>query len=439
MPSAAIVSLDGGAKTSLSALNEIYRNERLQTAITTTANDLANRPEGKGPIEKFLEAGGKIPIVLLTCNRPDQLTNTLKSLLAVRGVTKDQILVSQDGAMQEVADVVRKNGIKLQQNTEGLRLRGGAAGDGAERIAKHYKYSLTAAFDAFKTPEEAPAIIVVEDDLLFSPDFYEYLVSTAPVLEKDPTTFVVSAWNDNGFKGRVGDPYALKRTEYFPGLGWLLPRVLYKQELESRWPLVHWDHWLRSIEVHGTREIVYPEVPRTFHNGIVGTFMDLHTHNRYFRDIDYNIDGGVEWDTLTGVRKHKSFLSGAINLGWRKRSTTTTTTSAAAAKSAESAPATSILSPKSVGLLPLPAGTPNYLTAVRVVYEARLGQLIQHCTHLKAPQVGISLRSFLQVISPAVIISSPIFDIVPSHVFPSCLLIPSSSIHFIPIILSPSF
>ena len=107
-----------------------------------------------------------------------------------------------------------------------------------------------------------PAIIVAEDDLLFSPDFYEYLTSTAPILENDPTTFVVSAWNDNGFKNIVKDPHALKRTEFFPGLGWLLPRELYKKELEMRWPSEHWDHWLRSVEVHGTRDIIYPEVKK---------------------------------------------------------------------------------------------------------------------------------------------------------------------------------
>ena len=46
-------------------------------------------------------------------------------------------------------------------------------------------------------------MVIVEDDLLFSPDFLEYLEANAPVLERDPTTFVLSAWNDNGYKGRV--------------------------------------------------------------------------------------------------------------------------------------------------------------------------------------------------------------------------------------------
>lgn len=46
-------------------------------------------------------------------------------------------------------------------------------------------------------------MVIVEDDLLFSPDFLEYLEINAPVLERDPTTLVLSAWNDNGYKGRV--------------------------------------------------------------------------------------------------------------------------------------------------------------------------------------------------------------------------------------------
>lgn len=78
-------------------------------------------------------------------------------------------------------------------------------------------------------------------------------------------------------------------------LGWLLPRKLYKEELESFWPTQHWDHWLRSTQVHKGREIAYPEIPRSFHNGIKGTFMNLETHNKYFRDIDYNTDVNIQW------------------------------------------------------------------------------------------------------------------------------------------------
>lgn len=256
-----------------------------------TFQNSRNMAKIDGPLTAYLRNGGPIPIVLLTCNRPELLDKTLKNLLQVRGVVKENVIVMQDGAMNSVASIVNQQGLKLIQNTEGLRLRGGNL-DGAARIAMHYKFSLS---KLFLMLPDAPAVIIVEDDLLFSPDFYEYFCALAPVLEADPSLFVISAWNDNGFRNNVRNKFSLHRTEFFPGLGWLLPRALYTRELESKWPKEHWDHWLRSPQTHRGREIVYPEVPRTYHNGIQGTFMNEETHNRYFRDIAYNTDPAVTW------------------------------------------------------------------------------------------------------------------------------------------------
>jgi hypothetical protein len=245
-----------------------------------------------GVIENYVASGKKFPILLITCNRPDLLKVTLNSLLSVSGVSAGDILVVQDGSMLAVGEAVSSRGIKVVQNTRGLQLRGGAAPDGASRIATHYKFALTTAFAEYP---EAPAVIVVEDDLLFSPDFMEYFHVAAPILDQDKTVFALSAWSDNGFIGKVKDPYKLDRTDYFPGLGWLITRELYTTELEPNWPRAHWDHWLRSEEINKNREIVHPEVPRSFHNGIKGTFMDLTMHNLYFRDIAYNTDPSVAW------------------------------------------------------------------------------------------------------------------------------------------------
>lgn len=135
----------------------------------------------------------------------------------------------------------------------------------------------------------APGVIVVEDDFLFSPDFLEFFHHTAPILERDSSTFILSAWNDNGLKTKVYDRSALCRTLFFPGLGWLLPRRLWEKELANQWPKEHWDHWLRDPKRHKGRESVYPEVNRDYHAGKKGTFMDDYHHNRYFKDIDYDL------------------------------------------------------------------------------------------------------------------------------------------------------
>jgi beta-1,2-N-acetylglucosaminyltransferase len=155
------------------------------------------------------------------------------------------------------------------------------------------------------------------------------------VIDKDPSVFALSAWNDNGFIGRVGGAYDLMRTTFFPGLGWMLPRTLYKQELEPAWPMSHWDHWLRSKEISKNRVVIHPSVPRSYHNGVRGTFMNLDTHNRYFRDIAYNMDPTVSWATH--------------------------------------------MTAQSVG----GATLPHYMTASRQVYDLRLQALIHSCANLQ--------------------------------------------------------
>ena len=154
--------------------------------------------------------------------------------------------------------------------------------DGAQHIARVYKFGLTRAFqDVFR---DAPAVIIVEDDLVVSKDFFYYLSAVAPALERDDSLFVASAWNDNGF-ARHADPGALRRTGWFPGLGWLLPRKLWETELHPQWPDGHWDHWMRSDEVAKGRECVYPVVNRASHESEYGTFLDSWHDKRYFKTI----------------------------------------------------------------------------------------------------------------------------------------------------------
>ncbi|CAN0318235.1 unnamed protein product, partial [Hapterophycus canaliculatus] len=39
------------------------------------------------------------------------------------------------------------------------------------------------------------------------------------------------------------------------------------------------------------------KVPRTYHNGVKGTFMDKSMHDRLFKNIDYNKDTSFSWTT----------------------------------------------------------------------------------------------------------------------------------------------
>ena len=66
-------------------------------------------------------------------------------------------------------------------------------------------------------------------------------------------------------------------------------------ELQIKWPQEHWDHWLRQHRQHKGREVLCPSMPRVFHNGVKGTFMDRKTHEKYFARIATNRDPNVKW------------------------------------------------------------------------------------------------------------------------------------------------
>ena len=246
------------------------------------------------------------PVVLLTANRGAALNRTLASLLAVRGLNASQLFVVQDGVEPSVAEAVRWHAargapLRLVQHPlgRGARRPMGTASvqQRGQAVARAYKWALSHAFDVLTDDE---AVVVVEDDLLFSPDLMEYFLAGWHVQRADPTLWCTSAWHDNGFGNTATDPKRLLRTGFFPGLGWLLTRALYKGELEPAWPDEHWDHWMRSEVKFRTsrgRECLIPQVPRTYHHGEQGTFMIKRMHELYFARIAHNTDPRVTWPT----------------------------------------------------------------------------------------------------------------------------------------------
>jgi alpha-1,3-mannosyl-glycoprotein beta-1,2-N-acetylglucosaminyltransferase len=51
----------------------------------------------------------------------------------------------------------------------------------------------------------------------------------AVAMERDPTLWCVSAWSDNGMKDRVRDSGKVYRSDFFPGLGWMMPRRIWEE------------------------------------------------------------------------------------------------------------------------------------------------------------------------------------------------------------------
>ncbi|CAM4625415.1 hypothetical protein PO909_005631 [Leuciscus waleckii] len=237
-----------------------------------------------------------IPVAVIAGNRPNYLYRMLRSLLSSHGVNPQMITVFIDGYYEEPMDVVDLFGLKGVQHTP-ISIKNA-------RVSQHYKASLTATFNLHP---DADFAIVLEEDLDVSIDFFSFLSQTINLLREDDSLYCISAWNDQGYEHTAEDPSLLYRVESMPGLGWVLKKSLYKDELEPKWPtpekLWDWDMWMRMPEQRKGRECVIPDVSRSYHFGIIGLNMNGYFHEVYFKKHKFNTIPNVQMKNIDGLKK----------------------------------------------------------------------------------------------------------------------------------------
>ncbi|KJE97045.1 mannoside acetylglucosaminyltransferase 1, variant 1 [Capsaspora owczarzaki ATCC 30864] len=247
------------------------------------------------------QAAVSFPIALVAGNRPQYLLRSLASVLALPGVNPDMITVFMDGVNPEPMALCNVFGVRAVAHMKTKSTSTMAKTfQNADMIAAHYFMTLRRVFELFPRSKYA---LIVEEDLEVSPDFLSYFSHTMPLMEMDPTVLCVSAWNDNGYKHVSQDPSMLYRTDFFPGLGWMLSRALWN-EIMPKWPPCcygwSWDLWLREDSQRKGRQCIMPDVSRTFHFGRRGLNVDNdHFYNAYFANHNFNTDPNAVLQPIT--------------------------------------------------------------------------------------------------------------------------------------------
>jgi len=224
-----------------------------------------------------------IPILVIACNREDYLEVTLNFLLKHRPSKRFPIVVSQGCDHEPVERLLRE---KYENKAIALKHHRQPRALPYFAIAQHYGWALAKIF----TVMDYDAVIVVEDDLEISPDFYNYFAALYPILRDDPSLYCVSSWNDNGMTENVKDPKGIYRTDVFPGLGWMMTKNLWN-EIESKWPDRYWDEFMREPRIRRNRQCLYPEISRNRNIGERGT------SDRQF------------WDKISRIKFNEEFVN----------------------------------------------------------------------------------------------------------------------------------
>ncbi|XP_021911815.1 alpha-1,3-mannosyl-glycoprotein 2-beta-N-acetylglucosaminyltransferase isoform X2 [Carica papaya] len=251
--------------------------------------------ERKG-LERLIDKTPVAAVVVMACNRADYLERTIKSVLRYQRsiASKYPLFISQDGSHPEVrSKALSYDQLTYMQHLDYEPVQTERPGEliAYYKIARHYKWALDELF--FK--HNFGRVIILEDDMEISPDFFDYFEAAAALMERDKSIMAVSSWNDNGQKQFVHDPYALYRSDFFPGLGWMLSRDTW-DELSPKWPKAYWDDWLRLQENHKGRQFIRPEVCRTYNFGEHGSSLGQF-FKQYLEPIKLN-DVNVKWKSM---------------------------------------------------------------------------------------------------------------------------------------------
>ncbi|CAO1326700.1 unnamed protein product [Diamesa tonsa] len=271
---------------SSSALSIITNENSNSLTEDDVDNNLYNKIDF---VEKYVDGDINrpvIPVLVFACNRVS-VAKSLETLISFRP-SREQfpIIVSQDCADEATRNVILsfKDEVQLILQPDQSEMQVPPKEKkfkGYYKISRHYNWALNTTFKY-----GYDYVIIVEDDLSVAPDFYEYFLGTFPLLRADKTLWCVSAWNDNGKVGLIDEskPETLYRSDFFPGLGWMLSKELW-DELSVKWPKAFWDDWIRQPEQRKNRACIRPELPRTRTFGKIGVSNGLffEKHLKYIK------------------------------------------------------------------------------------------------------------------------------------------------------------
>nr|XP_045608556.1 protein O-linked-mannose beta-1,2-N-acetylglucosaminyltransferase 1-like [Procambarus clarkii] len=229
-----------------------------------------------------------IPVAMLTAVKPFNFYRQLVNLLGTPGAAQTPILVLVDGPNTEIIRLARLFGLEVL-----VHQPQGEPGS-ATLLNMHFRFSVHNVFNYFPEVDKA---IILEDDLLLSPDFLSFFQQTAWLLDADPTIFCVNAFSVNSYPEVAHDPTVLRRLDMFPQFGWMVTRRWARDQYQAWIPeeeTADWDWWLFSQHSLQGRHALVPEIGRTFHAGAAGAHVTGWAQEHMFSHMIYNHDPNVK-------------------------------------------------------------------------------------------------------------------------------------------------
>ncbi|CAF3511522.1 unnamed protein product [Rotaria socialis] len=195
------------------------------------------------------------PILVIAGISHNSLRMCLETLLMQPGINIENVIVTVDEKFSEPLTLIHLFGF-----------RGGKTSNSSTYM-EHYEKSLKKIWEIYPNQDK---VIVIEEDLILSPDFLYTLALLSETFRKDETIGAIEMWNPNSYDIVNGSEELIYRVDQFYGLGYLLKRSFYEKNMKNSFDICCskrvWEKWAFS----DPSSFLMPDVSRVFRRPIDG-------------------------------------------------------------------------------------------------------------------------------------------------------------------------
>ncbi|CAM4823109.1 unnamed protein product [Rotaria magnacalcarata] len=196
-----------------------------------------------------------IPILVIAGISHNSLRMCLETLLMQPGINIENVIVTVDEKFSEPLTLIHLFGFHGEKTSN------------SSTYMEHYETSLKKIWEIHPNQDK---MIVIEEDLILSPDFLYTLALLSETFRKDETIGAIEMWNPNSYDIINGSEELIYRVDQFYGLGYLLRRSFYEKNMRNSFDICCskrvWEKWTFS----DPSSFLMPDVSRVFRRPIDG-------------------------------------------------------------------------------------------------------------------------------------------------------------------------
>ncbi|CAF0873469.1 unnamed protein product [Didymodactylos carnosus] len=207
------------------------------------------------------------PILIIAGISHNSLRMCLETVLMQPGVNLQNVIVAVDEKFIEslaLIDLFGFHGEKIPSSNVYM---------------EHYEKALKKVWELHPTKDK---IIVIEEDLILSPDFLYTLALLSEPFRKDETIGGIAMWNPNSYEDVDGSSNLIYRVDELYGLGYLLRRSFYDTHMKTFSECCSkrvWDRWKFDDNSHS---FLIPDISRVFRRPVDGNHDNMKYLARLF-------------------------------------------------------------------------------------------------------------------------------------------------------------